>query len=102
MRHPRAEQDHAEIDGVLYGSDERAERIELDECFGTRRMDLSLFCRPMLFGNGPAPESALGLRSGQWKCVEKRENTPPDGWREVKKPLTVSSAFIYGAGMDSA
>ena len=31
MRHPRAEQDHAEIDGVLYGSDERAERIELDE-----------------------------------------------------------------------
>ena len=31
MRHPLAEQDHAEVEGALYGSDERADRIETDE-----------------------------------------------------------------------
>jgi len=55
---------------------------------------------------GPAPESALGLRprralsSAQVsRSVSKRLNVlPRRSGKKLKKPLTVSSAFIYGAG----
>src|ERR1035437_2200391 len=107
MRHPRAEQDHAEIDGVLYGSDERAERIELDE-FRKKggwiyRLGAvpccSVMVRPLSRRSGCVPAWPYPpLRS-----VEVYPNPAPPrraGRGKVqKKPLTVSSAFIYGAGI---
>src|SRR5579863_7007975 len=79
-------------------------------------MDLSLFCRPMQFGaeGGWTALSLVRPLSRRSGCVPaepypplrsvvvypKRLNVPPQrGGKRLKKPLTFSSAFIYGAGI---
>jgi len=70
MRHPRAEKDHAEVNGVLYGSDEGADPIAFDEERLT--LDAVVHKEGTLFdfgGSAPNPPGFSALMPSQVYCL---------------------------------